>query len=302
MGKIIYNIIMFLWKMNPFKHASAKVLRALGLGHDKLYKDLKFKGWLSFFYGGREIFVYSYESVPENEIFWRGFAKTWDKESLELWGNLAKDSKVIFDIGANTGIYSLIAYASNSNSQIFAFEPSKNTFGKLTKNVKINDFSIQCFDCALSNSKGKFIFYDPDYGHQTNASLSRDMIKDNAILSKQIKLKEYEVQTITCDEFITEHSLNWPDLVKIDVEMHEPEVLSGMRKTLEFGRPVILIEILTHKVGEGVFEVMKDYKYCYFSLSEDKGPELRTKIEPDYCFNYLLVPEEKIELLKAKKA
>jgi len=209
---------------------------------------------------------------------------------------------VIFDIGANTGIYSLIAYASNSESQIFAFEPSKNTFGKLTKNIKINDFSIQSFDCALSNSKGKFMFYDPDYGHQTNASLSRDMIKDNAILSKQIKLKEYEVQTITCDEFVMEHNLNWPDLIKIDVEMHEPEVLSGMRKTLELGRPIILIEILTHKVGDGVHEIMKDFGYCYYSLSGDKEPELRTKIEPDYCFNYLLIPEEKIELLKANKA
>lgn len=302
MGRFFYKIIMFFWRIIPFKHAAAIFLNALKLGHDKIYKDLKFNGWISFSYNQKVIHIYSYKSVPENEIFWKGFAKTWDKESLELWGDLSKESKVIFDIGANTGIYSLVAHASNSKAQICAFEPSKNTFKKLQTNIYKNRFTIQTFELAISDSKGKFMFYDPDYGHQTNASLSREMIKDNVILSKQIKLKEYEVETITCDDFIVENNLSWPSLVKIDVEMHEPEVLKGMKRTLEFGRPIILIEILTHKVAEGVHEILKDFNYCYFSLLSNDGPELRVAIEPEICFNYLLVPREKTERIISRKA
>ena len=61
----------------------------------------------------------------ENEIFWSGLTNGWEKISTRLWIELSKNSKVIFDIGANTGIYSLVSKSINPTSQVFAFEPVK---------------------------------------------------------------------------------------------------------------------------------------------------------------------------------
>jgi len=64
----------------------------------------------------------------ENEIFWTGLYGSWEKESLKLWSYLCKTSRFIFDVGANTGIYSLIAQTMNQEANIYAFEPVERVF------------------------------------------------------------------------------------------------------------------------------------------------------------------------------
>ena len=49
----------------------------------------------------------------------------WEKVSLQLWEELCKESEVIFDVGSNTGVYSLLAKSSNPKSKVYAFEPIK---------------------------------------------------------------------------------------------------------------------------------------------------------------------------------
>ena len=48
-------------------------------------------------------------------------------------------SDVIFDIGANTGIFALVSGAANPKARIFAFEPVSRVFEKLKGNVALNE-------------------------------------------------------------------------------------------------------------------------------------------------------------------
>ena len=52
--------------------------------------------------------------------YWMG---TYEKEVAEIFSKYAKKSKVIYDLGANIGYYSLIAIKSiKNNGTVYAFE------------------------------------------------------------------------------------------------------------------------------------------------------------------------------------
>jgi hypothetical protein len=80
----------------------------------------------------------------ENKLFWYGTINKmkWEKQSTDLWSEIARKSKVIIDIGANTEYYSLIAKAINSNSKVFGFEPIPHIYKWYVENCKINSFEI----------------------------------------------------------------------------------------------------------------------------------------------------------------
>ena len=86
--------------------------------------------------------------------------------------NFVKFLFTIFDVGANTGIYSLVAKTLNKEAKVFAFEPSSKLSKSLNKNNQINNYDIICEKIALSNKSDHQIFYDTTYENQTSASLN----------------------------------------------------------------------------------------------------------------------------------
>jgi hypothetical protein len=46
-----------------------------------------------------------------------------------------KERKAVFDIGANTGIYSVFSSSKNSTSQIYSFEPNPVNYSRLKRNI-----------------------------------------------------------------------------------------------------------------------------------------------------------------------
>ena len=62
---------------------------------------------------------------------------TKEPETLKWIDEYGGDG-VLFDIGANVGLYSLY-YAATKNSKVYAFEPSVFNVGLLAKNIHINN-------------------------------------------------------------------------------------------------------------------------------------------------------------------
>jgi len=56
---------------------------------------------------------------------------------LDNFINLEK--KIIFDIGANIGIATIVLAKQNPNSLIYAFEPFLNSYNTLLENIKLNN-------------------------------------------------------------------------------------------------------------------------------------------------------------------
>lgn len=81
-------------------------------------------------------------------------------------------------------------------------------------------------------------------------------------------------------------------LVKIDVETHEPEVLSGFKVSLRKFQPVMLIEILNEEVGKKVEDLILGLDYMYFNIDEKGGIRQTSNIVKSDYYNYLLCNKE----------
>src|SRR5580704_13125054 len=60
------------------------------------------------------------------------------EDHLRCWTAAAKGSKVVFDVGANAGIYSLAALAIQPDATVHAFEPTPEIAARLRETAKLN--------------------------------------------------------------------------------------------------------------------------------------------------------------------
>jgi FkbM family methyltransferase len=223
---------------------------------------------------------YGYEI--ENEIFWAGLTNGWEKESIKLWMKLCETSEIIFDIGANTGVYSLIAKTVNPNAKVYAFEPVSRVFAKLKENIALNNFDIIPIQKAVSNTDGTAIIYDTYSEHIYSVTVNKNLC------SPETKVIETQIDTVTLNSFIRQNNIKKVDLMKIDVETHEPEVLQGFSYYLFQFKPTMLIEILNNEVGEKVNNIIQGLDYLYFNIDEKGSIRQVDKITKSDYFNYLL--------------
>jgi FkbM family methyltransferase len=287
--KKIYNLI-------PFKRQFFSALKKIWTPNESIYKHLHFVGVFKVLINKEKSFKikhYGYEL--ENEIFWRGLDNGWEKNSTKIWVQLCKTSDVIIDIGANTGIYTLIAKTLNPNAKVYAFEPVTRVFKKLKENVDLNNFDALCFEKAISNIDGTGVIYDTDSEHVYSVTVNKNISQQN------IKFIETKINLITLNSFITEHQIPKIDLMKIDVETHEAEVLEGFSMYIEKFKPTILIEILNDEVGQNVEKIVKDLDYLYFNIDEKAGIRQVEKITRSDYYNYLLCSEAIAIKLQLKK-
>ncbi|KZL17280.1 Methyltransferase domain protein [Pseudovibrio axinellae] len=146
---------------------------------------------------------------------------------------------LFLDIGANQGLYSLLA-AQNANCvEAFAFEPVSRTFKLLEKNISLNQTAarIAPVQVAISDqSRTADIFLKKT--HSGSASLNRHMT--------QLGKKSEKVQLIAApqlDKMVTQET---DILVKLDVEGHEETVLQELVKTRFFSQ----IQSIFYEVDE----------------------------------------------------
>jgi len=99
---------------------------------------------------------------------------------------------------------------------------------------------------------------------------------------------EEVVRTTRLDTVIESYSINRVDLVKIDVEGHEPEVLDGMGRFLGEFKPTLLIEVLSDVTGQRLEALLGDLGYLYFDLDEIGLPRLMEHIRASSHWNYLV--------------
>lgn len=291
-----FVIIEICFSKLPYNNYFALILRYFGLSNHKIYKDFKFSGVfdVKFEQMNRkyQFKMFHFGGYIENETFWKGLFTSFERESGQIWMEFSKVSSVILDVGANTGIYSLVSRTINKDSQIYAFEPSIYTYNKFLKNIELNGFKINIFPIALGENDGEQIFFDFKVKNQTSASLSPEK-------SKGVKdVWEYKVKTSKLDTFIENYSVDNIDLIKIDVEMYEPQVLMGFSKYINHFLPVIFIEVLTDEVASEIYPIVQNHYEIYQLNVNSKIKKVDKFTIVAFVWNYLLIPKVKYEYYK----
>jgi FkbM family methyltransferase len=198
---------------------------------------------------------------------------------------------VVFDIGANIGLFSLFLRQFKENVSGVAFEPVPETFKVLTGNFERNLIdNVTPLPRAVGNYQGEVTFF---VGHHHKSSLVRDWASDHGTT----EINEIKVMSVTIDKMVENDSEKAPDIIKIDVEGGGDKVLKGAYHTLKTKRPILLFE--SHIPGEDheVIHVLNEFDYKAFRLDTCqwvKNSKGDYKDRDGVWGTMLLFPEEKM--------
>jgi FkbM family methyltransferase len=139
--------------------------------------------------------------------------------------------RVAIDIGANQGFYSFAL--ARRFERVLAFEPNPSI---VTDLERCSVGRIELHRVALSAEAGSRELYVPQVGGvEQHGWASFDRFN----LPGVTETSPLEVPVRSLDSY----RLEAVDFIKIDVEGHEPEVLSGAMDTLRRNQPVVLAEV-----------------------------------------------------------
>ena len=164
---------------------------------------------------------------------------------------------VVFDVGANIGIFSIYVQRQCPDATIFAFEPIAPIHEALERNVARFAPGTRTYDIGLSSGAGaeRFAFY-PGYSTMSGlaqyanpsgeielvkqylqnqvradstSTTSRDLLDNvDEILSGRFDIVEVDCNLCRMSEIIVREDVSRIDLLKIDVQRAELDVLHGI--------------------------------------------------------------------------
>jgi len=152
---------------------------------------------------------------------------SYEFKTVNLFRELAKQSKMIVDVGANIGKYSISMGLINSDSKIIAIEPENDNFAILKRNIELNKLSnINPLKIALGSKKQRKKLY-------TN----KINFGGHSLINKSESFEDIEVDRL-------DNLFDSIDLIKIDTEGYEMEILKGAENLLS-GKKIkkIIVEI-----------------------------------------------------------
>lgn len=172
----------------------------------------------------------------------------------------------VLDIGANVGVYGLLARAL-SNRDVHAFEPVPELANVAIATGLANGLTYAVSRQAVGREPGEATFYLSDVSDSSN-SLNPAFRASTRTLT---------VAVTTLDEYVETHGLV-PAVVKIDAETGEPDVLAGGHETLRAQRPWLLLEVLPGRTEKAVTAEMEQRGYTWYRCVGDPPYEARTDL------------------------
>ena len=224
----------------------------------------------------------------ENEIYWRGFDGCHEKKSMQIFAEILRviEPKVVWDIGANSGTYGILAKALVGSADLYFFEPIPKAAEMIRENLALNNFSAVVFELALGDYDGQGeIYFSKGTDFATSVTVNKNTVQqDQASEAMRISVRR-------ADSLINEYDLSIPDLVKLDVETYESEVMEGFAQT-QFGDCIFLIEILSDDLAQKLISFFPSHKYDFYNINDrDSGIRKTESLSKSDFYNYLISPK-----------
>ena len=285
---IIGRIINFLF---PFKLPQ------------RIYRKMGFQGTFVFNIEKNKLrFINVRESIA-NDIFYSGIFGNYEGETLRLWYEISKEvNGLVLDIGAYSGIYSLVAASANKQSSIIAFEPHPNNFDLLCKNIQINEFSnITSDNRAISNKTGKALFYNYSVGELESTGFT--LINHRYVETESSSIS---CATISFKEYLeSNHKEQILSLVKLDIERAELIVLRDGIERIQKDQTIIFCEILDRESIFKIHSLFKKIDYVFININDHKKRLIYSgtsteDLPEDLGPNWVILPKQIMERKKIK--
>jgi FkbM family methyltransferase len=216
--------------------------------------------------------------------------QTFDPVEKDLIFKLARQSEVIFDIGANIGWYSLNFGILKNVNKVFSFEPIPRTFEFLTEHIKFNNINkILPSNIALSDHNGEVEFFFTKL--ETGSSSMRN-------IQERENIETVVCKTQTLTDFVKENNTHI-DMIKCDVEGSELFVFKGGLEVIKKDKPFIFTEMLRKWSAKfdyhpnEIIKLLSEIDYRCFAYENEKLLEFNSINDETQPTNYFFLHNEK---------
>ena len=160
------------------------------------------------------------------------------------------ESTYVLDVGANIGNHSLYYLNECKAKGVICFEPVKNTFNILKKNIEINKLNdrAKLYNVAVGCESGRAVVgqYDINNIGGTTIELNNDG----------------NIDVVSVDNLGIQDKIG---MIKMDVEGFELSALKGMYKLIERDKPFLIVEIRDKNYPD-VMKMIEGLGYKYYEL------------------------------------
>lgn len=199
----------------------------------------------------------------------------------ERHGMTIHDGDVVFDIGANIGLFSLFADASAHGVRLFSFEPAPPTFEALRRNAAAYCANARVFNCGIGAADGEapftfypkssvFSSYHPDA--VADAASVRAVVRNvveregvsstalvsaatDTLMADRMTAHTVVVPVRSLSSVMREHGIDYIDLLKLDAEKSERVILAGLSDDDWSRIRQIVMEV--HDQGDGTMDAVR---------------------------------------------
>lgn len=201
---------------------------------------------------------------------------TKEPETIE-WINSFADGAVLFDIGANVGVFSLYA-ALHRNCDVYAFEPEAKNYACMNKNILLNGLGrrVKALNVGLHDStRIEFLqLHDLASGAALHALGEAVDWRGQAFEPKF----EQAVLAFSLDEFIDRFHAPLPSHIKLDVDGNEEKIIRGGRRTFSDPR----MKSLMIEINENDRPLTELIESCGLKLSVRTRAKMQGRHEDTY--------------------
>ncbi len=214
------------------------------------------------------------------------FFGSYEEDDCAYWTSLARESQVVFDLGANVGLYSLLAASANIDANIHAFEPTPEIFSAFLENLNLNSFrNVIANQKAVGRTTGTAILKRCRGDSASNGGMN--FVSDAA--SDETGPVQDVIDIVTLDDYCSEKGISHIDLMKIDIEGGEYDALKGAqqllsRKAIDY-LFVELVEWAANRGGHSTSEVKELLLECGYGIYKVKSGGLVTVPWDEVHFN-----------------
>jgi FkbM family methyltransferase len=183
---------------------------------------------------------------------------------LGLLRQCVRESDVIWDVGANIGMYSRFEIQAFGASHVCAFEPMQGNLSLLRRNIELGGIAdrVTIVPIALGDQDMRMKLQVDD---MQSATAVLDVVTGGKPSEGRANVglppKTEEVQVRRLDSLLAEGNLPEPTILKVDVEGAEVLVLRGAEAFLKRSDALLMVELHGIDPGRDVARYLMELGY-----------------------------------------
>lgn len=221
----------------------------------------------------------------------------YDYHEMNFLLRYLRDEDSFLDIGANIGIYTLLAASKIKSGTIYSFEALPTNYLRLEENIKLNNFTqVKPLSIAIADSVGSVTISN------NTKSDSTAFITTN---TQDTTAESLQIPSSTLDNLLQNENLSHLTLAKMDIEGAEILALKGATSLLQQQRPHVWILELLNGVNHGyrkqdIVKLLQDYGYSLYHYNADTNQLQSITLEYQRSNNVFAIANSALDFVRLR--